>query len=894
MKTVVLSRNIYIITVVLGLAVVGLGVFSVYQIHRAQTGVVQQVWTESDITESTSLIKDDAINYFRQPEPPNHQRFDVSVERVRSALMRISQMCPTGTWTEGVAPQSRLDSMLSQLRLDLDSISGLVHQSTARMNADRSTGTNPTLDRMSAEFGPPRIIDGPMREDLVDMAAFGSIMDRAILDAESIEDGLADLQLTHVDRVQFTLIIVAIAIPMSFVLFLLTLIHLERGSRAVMARHRSLALRFSRFRKRSQQMRTRLQITQFSMNHITEAVLWMDRSGLLVYANEAACRMTGYSKEQLSAMHIWDLDPSHPEDVWAKAFEEIRQTKSVHLQTEHISGAGVRYPVQVTANYLETDGRQIVVSAHRDISELEMGRQLLDESKRQYQEVIESVDVGLCLVDPDLRFLFVNAKGDEIFGVPALTLKGRSLTEFISAADQVRLRGEVEKRRKGISSAYELEIYHPNGERRLLQVLSRPRVRDAEFIGSFAVIRDITDERLLANKHRELETRLQRAERMESLGLLAGGVAHDLNNMLSPIVGYPEMIVRKLPPESPVINWVRKMEKAAEQAADVIQDLLTLARRGRYQMKPTSINDVLKDFVDSPGFARTIERNPGVSFTLNVDPNIGAIEGSASHLAKTVMNIITNALEATSPGGSVSVTTYQAHLDRLTGGFEDITPGDYVVVRTVDTGSGIPKDEISKIFEPYFSKKRMGASGSGLGLAVVYGVVKDHKGYYDILSDVGKGTEFILYFPVSAKRAEIDEPTVVQGRLSGTRVLVAGDDTDMREMTVLMLQSLGIKPDAASIAEVENKLANDSFDVAVIDVPSGQAAQMCGRVHALRSKGIRLPLICMVDSLEAGDRDCIHDVEPITIVRKPAKAAAIGEAIQSALVRQRSTVQPAS
>jgi len=213
-----------------------------------------------------------------------------------------------------------------------------------------------------------------------------------------------------------------------------------------------------------------------------------------------------------------------------------------------------------------------------------------------------------------------------------------------------------------------------------------------------------------------------------------------------------------LPPDSKAVKWVKQMATAAESAADVISDLLTLARRGRYQMKPTGINEVLKEYVDSPAYGRVLERNPGIAFTLNLDPSVGHITGSATHLEKTFMNIITNAFEACSAGGSVSVTTHQQYFNRLPSGHDAIVAGEYVVVRVIDTGAGIPKEDIAKVFEPYFSRKKLGASGSGLGLSVVYGVVKDHHGYYDIQSEVGKGTEFALYFPV--RSAELDDTTI--------------------------------------------------------------------------------------------------------------------------------------
>jgi signal transduction histidine kinase/CheY-like chemotaxis protein/PAS domain-containing protein len=316
----------------------------------------------------------------------------------------------------------------------------------------------------------------------------------------------------------------------------------------------------------------------------------------------------------------------------------------------------------------------------------------------------------------------------------------------------------------------------------------------------------------------DLQSKLVRAERMESLGILAGGVAHDLNNMLGPMVGYPELILMKLPPESPVRKQVERMGNAARDAAEVIQDLLTLARRGRYEMDYTNLNDVVRGYLDSPGFARLCERHPGVAIDTRLCPSLSTISGSPAHLSKVVMNLVTNALEAMPHGGTLTVESVTETLTRLHGGYARIAPGDYVVLKMRDTGVGIASGDLARIFEPYYSKKRMGISGSGLGLSVVYGVVKDHNGYYDILSEVGRGTEFILYFPVAeAPSLPVKAAAGVEG---GTeRILVIDDSVEQRELAVDILSPLGytVVTAAAGAAGV-SFLQKNGVDLVLLDM----------------------------------------------------------------------------
>jgi PAS domain S-box-containing protein len=649
-----------------------------------------------------------------------------------------------------------------------------------------------------------------------------------------------------------------------------------------------LIRRFIQSEKKFQEIRDKFQVTQFSTDHNASGIFWTDQNAKIVYANLAACQMTGYDAEELNQMTVQDIDSSMPPERYAMLWKTLKETGSVVVPTSILTKNGDRRPVEVFAKYLENNGEEYATVTVRDVTDLELARQNLEASQQQYREVVDSVDVGIALVDSNERFVFCNRKAEEIYGVPHGTLSGRSLAEFMHPAQFLTCRKETKKRTYGEKSEYELEITRPNGETRLIYLCAKPRFLDDDtFVGTFGVFEDITDQRRIAEERAKLEDRLQRAEKMESLGLLAGGVAHDLNNMLGPLVGYPELIIRKLPADSPVINWVRKIEKSAELASDVIQDLLTLARRGRYQMKPTNVNEVLKEYVDSGAFARVIERNPCIAFTLNLNPRIGLIEGSSAHLSKTFMNIIQNALEATESGGSVSVSTSQRHLDHLSTGFEAVEEGEYIAVRVVDTGSGIPPEAISKIFEPYFSKKKMGASGSGLGLAVVYGVVKDHKGYYDVISEVGRGTEFILYFPLTTRQQEVIVPKEESGNLGELRVLVISDDPETRELTISMLQSSGMSVVSVDPEGALQLIRESSFDCSVIDVIRNDGCYVVPLFKAAREVGRNLPFICMADGSHSNDRKQLCPRGSAPIVLKPCKPSVLAESINLTVIRER-------
>ena len=220
-----------------------------------------------------------------------------------------------------------------------------------------------------------------------------------------------------------------------------------------------------------------------------------------------------------------------------------------------------------------------------------------------------------------------------------------------------------------------------------------------------AIVRDMTEKKQAKQKQAELRQKLERAERMESLGVLAGGVAHDLNNMLGPLVGYPELILMNLPENSPARKQIIKMGKAAMDAAEVIQDLLTLARRGRYEMEAIDLNKIIENYLDSPNYEKISGNNPAIEVRVSLHHELPTIKGSRYHLSKAIMNLINNAFDAIDGAGEVAIQTYSQSISSLQDGFDKIKPGEYVILSIRDTGSGISEDDLSKIFEPYYSRK---------------------------------------------------------------------------------------------------------------------------------------------------------------------------------------------
>lgn len=250
-------------------------------------------------------------------------------------------------------------------------------------------------------------------------------------------------------------------------------------------------------------------------------------------------------------------------------------------------------------------------------------------------------------------------------------------------------------------------------------------------------------------KRKKAEVRLRQGEEMEALGVLACGVAHDLNNILSAVVSYPDLLLLELPDGCPYRKPILTIQDSGKKAAEIVQDLLTLARRGITADNVTNLNRLISEYLSSPEYMNLKHFHPMVEINTDLAADLFNTTGSPVHLNRTIMNLVLNAAESISGFGVINIITANKRLTEPVPGCEDIEEGDYVVLSVNDNGAGISPANLNKIFEPFFTQKETGRSGTGLGLAVVRGTVEDHNGYIDVQSVEGSGTAFTIYLPAT-------------------------------------------------------------------------------------------------------------------------------------------------
>ena len=453
----------------------------------------------------------------------------------------------------------------------------------------------------------------------------------------------------------------------------------------------------------------------------------------------------------------------------------------------------------------------------------------LRQSEQKYRLLAENIQDVIWMMDMKFTFTFVSPSIERLQGwTPHEYLKLR-LEEVLVPASLNKVFEEFNRqfelgRESGSfarSSTLELELLRRDGASVWSEVTASFLLgEDGKPIGVLGMTRDITERRKAEKEKRELLESLARSKKMEALGTLAGGVAHDLNNVLSGIVSYPDLLLMDLPRESPLRRPIEVIQESGKKAAAIVQDLLTLARRGVSTLEVVNLNDIAGEYLISPEYQRLRALHPRVQVETRLEPELLNIMGSPVHLSKTLMNLVSNAAEAMTDGGKIIIATENRHLDRSLKG-KEVREGDYAVLQVSDTGVGIPPEDLHRVFEPFFTKKKMGRSGTGLGMAVVWGTVQDHHGYIDVRSAEGRGTEVTAFLPATRKEPLTPAPSNSLDSFKGTgeTVLVVDDMKEQREIAAKIIEQLGyVAKSVESGEQAVELLKRERADLMILDM----------------------------------------------------------------------------
>ena len=336
--------------------------------------------------------------------------------------------------------------------------------------------------------------------------------------------------------------------------------------------------------------------------------------------------------------------------------------------------------------------------------------------------------------------------------------------------------------------------------------------------------RDISARKNAEKERNRLKEELHLSQKMEAIGLMAGGVAHDLNNILSGIVTYPEVLMYNLSSDSPLYKPLKMIMESGKRAAAIVADLLTVARGVAATRKICELNKLITDLLSSPVQINLKKENPNITFNTNLTSEVLMINCSTVHVNKSIINLLINAFEAVNNNGVISITTERKYLHKPLEGFNNIRKGYYAVLRITDNGIGISSKDLERIFEPFYTKKFLGRSGTGLGLTIVWNTVEEHNGYIEVSTD-HSGTTFSLYFPTAdnLNSDQTDEGIISNYTGNKENILIVDDELMQRDLLCSILSLLNYSPVTVSNGEEAIEyIKNNTIDLIILDMILGK------------------------------------------------------------------------
>ena len=573
-------------------------------------------------------------------------------------------------------------------------------------------------------------------------------------------------------------------------------------------------------------------------------VLAVDGAGNILNANQAVLDVLGYGDEELAGRMALDLLTAQSRTfLKEKVFPGLIKTgRFINVDVELARKNGETIDMLMSAvGHKNTAGRiekSIVVFA--DMSQRAEAQAALRQSEQRFRESFESAAHGMAILTADGRVAAANVALSELLGQSELELSRKPLAELVCEADQDKLQALFSRVMSGQHAGVNAELRFMGMDAKLVHGLtSVSGVRD-RFGKIEQLIVQIVD---LTTRHRA-EEHLRRAQKMEAVGQLTGGIAHDFNNLLTVIIGNLQLVEKALDGNEKAGKRAREAIEAATKGSELTQQLLAFARRQPLAPQEVEVNDLIGKMGSI--LARTI----GEAVELKVDLMEGSpiIKVDRAQLESSILNLAINARDAMDQNGRLTIETSQAYLDEAYASeHEEVVPGDYILIAVSDTGAGIPAHVLEKIFQPFFTTKAVG-EGTGLGLSMVFGFIKQSGGHVRVYSEEGHGTAFKLYLPridVVKQEVKVEEPASPVRK----KILVTEDQEAVRMVAVDFLEDFGYEVVQACDGIEALQILQDQPDIALLftDVvmPGGMngfdlsqaASQLCPDLKIIHASG---------------------------------------------------------
>ena len=613
----------------------------------------------------------------------------------------------------------------------------------------------------------------------------------------------------------------------------------------------------------------------------TDVIVTIDENGTILFINRSVERVLGYGVTELLGKLVTILLPESKRFAFKAALNKYSVTGEKDLNWEALeltgrSKSGHEIPMELSLGEFVRNGKRFLTGIARDISERKRAEQELRRSEERYRDLVENARDIIYTQDLEGNYTSINKAGEQLTGYTRAEALKMNLMQTIAPEYREKAREMIRRKLAGeAETIYDLEILTKHGGQVALEVNTRLIYQNGVPVGVQGIARDVTE-----RKH--LEAQLRQSQKLEAVGQLAGGVAHDFNNLLTVILGYSEMMLRRLEANNPLHRNLEEIKKAAERASSLTRQLLAFSRKQVLQPKVIDLNAVVADM------GKMLLRLIGEDIELITDlkPSLALVKADPGQIEQVLMNLAVNARDAMPRGGTIMITTDHIVLkDELAHKYVSIEPGPHVMLTVSDTGRGMDADTQARVFEPFFTTKGSG-KGTGLGLATVYGIVKQSGGSIWLYSELGKGTTFKIYLPRVDDAASEQEIACMQPVPKGTEtLLLVEDEEQVRRIIKEALERQGYKVLSASNGEEALRLAADRRIEIHLLLTDVVMPQMSGRELAERLGAERQQLKVLYMSGYTDDAIVRHGLleETLNFIQKPFDSAGVARKVREVL-----------
>ena len=557
----------------------------------------------------------------------------------------------------------------------------------------------------------------------------------------------------------------------------------------------------------------------------------VDLSGEFTFVNPAMCRIADRTVDELIGTNgNADADKETRKkmtEVFRRVFETGKGEKFTDF--DMTSASGDRRVIEMSVSLMRDEQGNAIGfrGLSRDVTQKKEAEEALRASEERYRMVLEANPDPVIVLDVEAKVEYFNPMFEQIFGWTLDEVKGKWLKGFLPKGKRSEVQSMYQKIVNG-ENFYGIETQRLNKAGELIPVsISGSAYKDINDnpMGGVITLQDIREKK-------RMEAQLFNAQKFESIGTLAGGIAHDFNNLLMGIQGNVSLALFDLAPNHPLFEIFKNIEKHIKSGSRLTSQLLGYARKGRYEVKPLSLNKLVRDMADT--FARTRKE---ITVTHDLAKDLMPVEADEGQIEQVFLNILVNSGQAMPKGGKIFIETKNVTHEDIDNPTFQVKPGKYVLTRVTDTGTGMDNETITHIFEPFFTTKEMGR-GTGLGLASSYGIIKGHSGYVTVASTPGKGASFNVYLPVTTK--QIFEKTIPkESTLPGKETILFVDDEEIvMNIASKIIEKLGYKVIRALDAREALKIYKEQYNrihLVILDIimPEMDGGEVFDRIREI-------------------------------------------------------------